>query len=93
MWEQRGSKQFYYKKVRRGQAVVSEYWGRDEAAHLIAERIQFLKEDAFFSRDVRKIHREHESAEHQLIQAVERVITVLTRSTLQNLGYHVRKGE
>ncbi len=37
-WEKRGNKQYYYRKRREGDRVVSEYLTADEAQAYLAER-------------------------------------------------------
>lgn len=91
-WEQRNNKRYYYRKVRYGARVVSEYVGSDETAHLLDSLAQMTRE-----RDNQQRAQEQaviaqmerrESADGEVFEAVE----ALTEATLLVKGFHRHKG-
>ena len=92
-WEQRGGQRYYYKKIRKGDKVVSQYWGNGPEARGVAamqevnERRVWRKENA-----MRKMKEEVEAID-PLLDALERTLQTLTRSTLLLAGFHEHKGQ
>jgi len=87
-WEQRGSKQYYYKKEREGSRVKSVYVGRGETAHLIAK---FESSSAEVERLLR-VQKSIEAGESQRIEAAldraVELVKLFTEASLLTAGFH-----
>jgi hypothetical protein len=88
-WEKRGNKRYYYRKVRQGDRVVSEYVGAGELAgtyaHLDALERQLRQAE-------RRTRRELRALDAQLNDVCD-LIRALTYATLLTTGHHTHKGQ
>jgi hypothetical protein len=87
-WERRGNRCYYYRKVRRGRRVVSEYAG-ELGALLDAEE----RRERAQAREVeRQTRAEFEQSQRALGDLAE-LANALTRAVLLASGYHTHKGQ
>jgi hypothetical protein len=90
-WEQRGSRQYYYKKERHGSRVKSVYIGCGEVAHIVA---QIQSSSPLLERYARSMKsskaEEHEKAQTALDQLTDR-IRIITQAALLTAGFHAHK--
>ena len=87
-WEQRGNNQYYYRKERSGRNVKSNYVGRGEIAHMVA---QFESSSA----EVEKLMRAKKSIEADELKRIEgtldraiELVQLFTQATLLTAGFH-----
>jgi hypothetical protein len=92
-WEDRGNRQYYYRKRRIGNRVVSEYVGAGLRAELTAE-------EDMLEREHRKRERQEWNELKSEVQALDRELDsvgdltrCLTRASLLLAGYHPHKGQ
>lgn len=89
--EYRNGKPYYYRKIRKGKKVISEYVGSGEVARLTAE----LDKTKVFFRKIRKLTISNEKAIHDLadgeIKLLEKSISELFTQVAINNGYHQHK--
>lgn len=87
-WEQRGTKSYYYRKVREGSRVKSIYVGRGEVADMIAK---FESSSADLEKLLRA-EREMETFESDRIEAaLDRSVELtqlFTQAVLLTAGFH-----
>jgi nucleotide-binding universal stress UspA family protein len=88
-WEQRGSRNYYYRKRRLGDQVVSEYIGAGElAGHAAA--LDALERQ--LRRAERKAWQSRRSFDAQIDELCD-LISALASATLLAAGYHRHKGQ
>lgn len=92
-WERRGGKDYYYRKVRRGGHVVTEYIGQGEAAHLAASIDRFEKRQREEIRKAKKKARAQEERAEDALKEFAELVQAITRAYLITRGYHLHKGE
>ena len=87
-WETRGERSYFYKKVRRGGRVLSEYIGTGPLA-------EFMASKTIEKRFRRVTEGEAEQAQREALEAIERPLVewcnqveVFTRAVLEAAGYH-----
>jgi hypothetical protein len=73
-WELRSGKRYFYKKWRVGDRVVSDYWGRNEMAELLAEDAE---ENRFIATTQGEIKREERNAESDVDRQLAEEATLL----------------
>ena len=92
-WERRGNCEYYYRKVRRGGCVVSEYVGRGDCAFLTAlldeERREERQEHCKVEQRVREDARRIDS----VLALIDDTLRTLTTAALKEAGYHKHKGQ
>jgi len=92
-WEKRGNKSYYYRKVRHGNRVRSEYVGSDVHAELQAKLIEDCRGARRDEReDLRRIQQVDKEIDRQ-IDDVERALTFLTDASFSAAGYHNHRGQ
>ena len=91
-WENRKGREYYYRKVRQGRRVMSQYIGGAEVAHAIAALEQG-------DHIVRAVEREQEGEQRAAERAVDagldrlaEQVQVLATAALLNAGYHQHHG-
>ncbi len=87
----RGGGSYYYRKVRRGGRVVSEYLGCGPSATLMAEDDSIEREMLEASRDYWKEERERLEAEEAVAVALFDRVEALAREALEAARYHRHK--
>jgi hypothetical protein len=91
-WESRGgSGPYYYRKVRRGGRVVSEYVGRGEDAALIALFDGAAHDSREAEAEDRRAARQKEAETDARLDALVREAEAAASARLVELGYHQHK--
>ncbi len=89
--EYRNGKPYYYRKVRKGERVISKYVAGGALAHLVAELDQ---QERFIKENNKAVEREEQAIQEQIeeeIQFLEQITHELfTRLAIDN-GYHKPK--
>lgn len=92
-WEQRRGRSYYYRKVREGGRIRSQYMGSGTVAQLSAELDGCERQEREQKRcEQRKMRDEERQIDRQLTDA-ETKITTITNATLRAAGYHQHKGQ
>ena len=92
-WERRGGRQYYYRKVRRGGRVTSEYVGRGDIATLTALLDEERRAERQEQREAeRRLREEAEHIDRRLAQIGD-TLRSLTAAMLEQAGYHRHKGQ
>jgi hypothetical protein len=86
-WETRGDQRYYYRKVRRGRRVVSEYMGSGDAAGLMA-MLDAESQDARQATQAQQ--RQAEALDAQVSEALD-LAAVLANGILLLSGCHTHK--
>lgn len=96
-WEKRGQSIYYYRKVRRGPRVVTQYVGKGEAAELAArlaeENKRKRKNEQMARRMAKQELRARILAAENAAVEFEKLAQAITRAQLYALGYHLHKGQ
>lgn len=92
-WEQRGNNWYYYRKVRKGRQVVSEYIGTGEVAKLIHILDESDREEARMEQNKWKKMKEENQEVDMEIRKLNQTIRTLVMATLLVSGYHSHKGQ
>ena len=92
-WEQRGNATYYYRKVRRGNRVVSEYVGRGELAQAIARVDNSTKCRREQARTAARETRTKGDQGIRILLESEKMVQALVRGFLIAQGYHTHKGQ
>jgi len=92
-WEKRPGGRYYYRKVRRGGRVVSEYVGTGVMAQAIAELLEEDRLERELERRQREREREDFAATDRMLAAREDTVRALVRGFLVAYGYHTHKGQ
>jgi hypothetical protein len=88
-WEQRGNIHYYYRKVRQGDRVFSEYVGSGDLARACAD----LDELERHLRRAERAKREGLRALDAELEAACGLIRALTYAALLSTGHHTHKGQ
>ena len=89
--EYRNGKPYYYRKIRRGKKVISEYVGSGDVAKLNAQLDKtkvFIKK--FNKLQIANIEAEHEREDKELNQLEKQIKESLNQVAISN-GYHQHK--
>jgi hypothetical protein len=92
-WELRGGQRYYYRKKREGGRVISQYWGRNEMAELLAKDAE---EDEFIARTQGEIERADRSAESDMdrqLTAEAALLGAIVSALLRASGFHHHRGQ
>lgn len=92
-WETRGNREYYYRKRRDGEKVISQYVGAGSFAALIARADELDRErhrEALIAE--RKAQEADLALDRQVNQACDLVRT-MTAAELLSKGYHTHKGQ
>lgn len=92
-WERRGNGEYYYRKVRRGMRVISEYAGCGDYAFLTA----LLDEERRVERQehckVDQRNREDAQRNDCALAMIDDTLRALTIAALEKAGYRRHKGQ
>ncbi len=92
-WENRSGRQYYYRKVRHGSTVISEYMGSRELANLFFEMDELDREErAIRLRKWKNEQNEIRTVDAEIAQLNRTLINLVT-ATLLISGYHPHKGQ
>ena len=92
-WETRSGHSYYYRKVRRGGCVVSEYVGKGALSKLVDRRIAINRHASQSLQAIEQRSRAEFAELDSLIEANEREIRAVLAATLIVNGYHSHKGQ
>ena len=92
-WEKRRGKEYYYRKRRIGDRVVSEYVGTGPDAEAAAALDELKRQTREKERERFRREQEKQLAIDQEVDRVCRLIQNLTYGTLLVHGFHTHKGE
>lgn len=88
-WEKRGNEFYYYRKVRKGGRVRSEYMGRGVYAQLCAKLI----ENGQLEREALRSEQQAEKEIDRQLETAGAAVSALTGAALHAAGYHRHKGQ
>jgi hypothetical protein len=92
-WEDRGGKLYYYRKIRRGPMVISEYIGSSEFAELLFEMDEIDREERrAYLRKWKEDQGEMRCIDLGIAQLNETLMNLVTATMLVS-GYHPHKGQ
>jgi N-glycosylase/DNA lyase len=92
-WELRNGKRYYYRKIRRGRRVISEYVGASEFAELLLELDEFDRAEKTLSRIAWKKQKDEVKRLNKDIRQLAKIINGMARASLLISGYHPHKGQ
>lgn len=92
-WERRGNGEYYYRKVRRGGRVVSEYVGCGDFASLIALLDEERRDERQEHRKAEQRNRENAKRDDCVLTLIDDMLRSLTTTALKETGYHRHKGQ
>ena len=92
-WELRNGKRYYYRKIRQGRRVVSEYIGAGEFAELLFEIDGLDRADKTLSRIAWKDEKDEVKKLNKDICQLAKIISGVARASLLMSGYHSHKGQ
>lgn len=92
-WEGRGGRQYYYRKVRDGNRVRSEYLGRGPQADLLACLGQIERAQAEARRREEERVKEEARAVDKQVNEVCSLVDALRDAAFLLAGYHTHKGQ
>ena len=92
-WELRNGKRYYYRKIRQGRRVISEYVGAGEFAELLFEIDGLDRADKTLSRIAWKDEKDEVKKLNKDINQFIKVINGMARASLLTFGYHPHKGQ
>jgi hypothetical protein len=91
--EQRRGRCYYYRKVREGGRVRSEYMGSGLQAQLSAEEDESKRRERKAQRAADRADRHAEAQIDRQFASVESAIAAMTHATMFAAGYHQHKGQ
>lgn len=89
--EARGNNRYYYRKVRRGRRVVSEYVSGGDYAALLCAADTHIKAQQDAQRRAWQAERERIEAADELVNELGGVVHRLVVETFEAAGYHQHK--
>ena len=92
-WERRGNSQYYYRMIRRGRRVVSEYIGSGELAILTALLDEEQRAERQEQQEAERRRREDADYVDQGLDQIDDTLRLLTTIMLEQAGYHRHKGQ
>ena len=92
-WENRGIRQYYYRKKRIGKRVFSEYIGSGFFAELTAEMDEEKQNERKYDRMILRKMKKRNKAIDKELDLVGDLIRTLIRANLLISGYHPHKGQ
>ena len=90
-WETRGSGTYYYRKVRSGGRVRSEYVGAGVVAEMLADIDDDARHDATRQRRAWLAAVEAERRTGATLAQVDRIVSTMTAAALIAAGYHTHR--
>ena len=92
-WEKRGKRLYYYRKIRSGKQVVSEYVGAGSCAELISDQDDFRRQLERAKRRQEQTDRKAQRQQERQVRNLARQIRALTAAVLLANGFHSHKGQ
>ena len=92
-WEQRHGRSYYYRKVREGGRVRSEYVGSGIVAQICAGDDEDKRRDRAAKRAADLATRQGEAEIDRQLADVGSALAVMTDATLYAAGFHKHKGQ
>ena len=92
-WEQRNGRSYYYRKVREGGRVRSEYNGSGMLAQICAADDEAKRREQAAERAADHATRQAEAEIDRQLADAESALAALTDATLFAAGYHKHKGQ
>jgi len=92
-WEQRRGRSYYYRKVREGGRVRSEYVGSGIVAQICAGHDEDKRRDRQARQAADHATRQAEAVIDRQLRDAESALVAITRATLLSAGYHMHKGQ
>lgn len=90
-WETRAGNQYYYRKVRAGGRVISQYVGTGELAGLVAQLNEIDQQRRKFERDVRQAEQADIAALDSQVDEFCAVVGQIVKAVLLATGHHQHK--
>ena len=90
-WETRGSSRYYYRKVRGGGRVRSEYIGAGLVAEVLAEADALGRHDAERQRQTWQAEVNAERRTAAALAEVDEMVQAMTAAVLIAAGYHTHR--
>ena len=90
-WETRGNGRYYYRKVRDGGRVRSEYIGAGLAAEMLAEVDEFDRQRRQLEDEARRAEVDAERHTAATLAEVDRMVQTMTAAALIAAGYHTHR--
>jgi hypothetical protein len=92
-WEQRRGRYYYYRKVREGERVRSNYMGAGIVAQICNDYDAANRRDRAAQRAADRAARHAEAQIDRQLAGVELAIATMTNAALFAAGYHKHKGQ
>ena len=92
-WENRGNRQYYYRKRRIGGQVVSEYYGYSDFALMLAEMDELEREQREAERQLIQEERAEVKKIDDQLNNYGDMVRTLIRAVMLASGYHPHKGQ
>lgn len=92
-WELRNGRHYYYRKIRRGRQVVSEYVGKGELIELLLEMDELDRMEKLQSRVAWKNQKDEVRKLNKDMSQLAKIINGIARASLLASGYHPHKGQ
>jgi len=92
-WEQRRGRSYYYRKVREGGRIRSEYVGGGTLAQLCAELDGCGRQERAAKRAADRATRQAEEGVDRQLADAESALTAMTHAALVAAGYRNHKGQ
>ena len=92
-WEKRGKSDYYYRKYRIGNSVVSRYAGSGKIADLAAEHDQYERNLASLVNGIRRDTYQNEKEMDKLIRMVMDRNNQIFKGLMLASGFHMHKGQ
>ena len=92
-WELRNGKRYYYRKIRRGRRVISEYVGTGEFVELLFQLDGLDRIEKELSRIAWKNQKDEVRKLNKDISQLAKIISGLARASLLTSNYHSHKGQ
>ena len=92
-WEKRNGRRYYYRKIRDGHQVISEYIGRGNLAHQLASFDLECQSLELQRRENVKIERREFEEVDREINEFSSVVNDFVKAFLVTQGFHTHKGE
>ena len=90
-WETRGNGRYYYRKVRDGGRVRSEYLGAGVVAELLAEVDDLDRQRRQLEDEARRAEVDAERRTAAALAEVDRMVQTMTAAVLIAEGYHTHR--
>ena len=91
-WETRGNGRYYYRKIRVGNQVFSDYYGNGETAVLIAQLDAIEREQKEAERQAFKQVKADNREMDKKLDEIGRLVRETVAAVLVANGYHTHKG-